>query len=100
VCASSLQVSRDDANLSGVREIVKSLLKDGAERIYQRITEAVEQATVAEALRHTSGNQVRASELLGISRMTLRAKLKKSAAEAAHTDSQPATTAGLKLYEG
>lgn len=48
--------------------------KDGASSIYHRIVDAVEAALVKEALAITNGNQVKASELLGLNRATLRKK--------------------------
>jgi nitrogen regulation protein NR(I) len=69
---------------AGLRQAVRATLRfytgDAAagptERdLFQRITGAVEQELIAEALRMTQGNQVAASRLLGLSRTTLRKKI-------------------------
>jgi DNA-binding NtrC family response regulator len=59
-----------------VGRLVESLLRAGKDDIYRRVTAAVERVVVETVLRHVKGNQVQASELLGISRTTLRAKLR------------------------
>lgn len=50
---------------------------DGQEAngLYQLVIEEVERPLLTSVLNHTSGNQSRASKLLGISRSTLRKKL-------------------------
>ncbi len=58
-----------------VRRLVRDLLAFGSPEIYRRVIAEVDRVVLAEVLRHVSGNQVHASELLGISRTTLRAKL-------------------------
>jgi DNA-binding NtrC family response regulator len=68
--------------LSGLERAARAALqeqlvdspKDGGESIYHRIVDAVETAIVKEALAITNGNQVKASELLGLNRATLRKK--------------------------
>ncbi|MCY2987341.1 MAG: sigma-54 dependent transcriptional regulator [Planctomycetota bacterium] len=54
-----------------IRELIQSQTPD----IYRRVHGAVDQILLAEILRHVQGNQVLASQWLGISRTTLRAKL-------------------------
>jgi DNA-binding protein Fis len=58
-----------------VREMVRSLLASGSADIYRRVIHQVDGAVLEETLRHVDDNQVQASELLGISRTTLRAKI-------------------------
>jgi two-component system nitrogen regulation response regulator GlnG len=58
-----------------VTALVEDLLRAGETDIYRRVTQAVDRAVLSAVLQHVRGNQVQASELLGISRTTLRAKL-------------------------
>jgi two-component system nitrogen regulation response regulator GlnG len=55
---------------------IHRLLNAGVEDIYRKACEASDRVILEAILRHTRGNQVQASELLGISRTTLRAKMK------------------------
>jgi two-component system nitrogen regulation response regulator GlnG len=52
------------------------LLHNGESAIYREVGLAVDRAIMEVVLRHVKGNQVEASELLGISRTTLRSKLR------------------------
>ena len=54
---------------------VQRLLRAGETDIYRQIHAEVDRLLLAEILRHARGNQVLASQLLGISRTTLRSKL-------------------------
>jgi two-component system nitrogen regulation response regulator GlnG len=58
-----------------VVRLVRDLLATGTPDIYRAVISEVDRATLGEVLRHVNGNQVHASELLGISRTTLRAKM-------------------------
>jgi two-component system nitrogen regulation response regulator GlnG len=59
-----------------VAQLTAGLLRAGEPDIYRRISLEVDRVVMNTVLRHTKGNQARASELLGISRTTLRAKLR------------------------
>jgi two-component system nitrogen regulation response regulator GlnG len=52
------------------------LLRAGELDIYKKVCLEVDRLVMDTVLRHARGNQVQASELLGISRTTLRAKLR------------------------
>jgi nitrogen regulation protein NR(I) len=56
--------------------LTSNLLRAGETDIYRRVCMAVDRVVMETVLRHAKGNQVQASELLGISRTTLRAKLR------------------------
>lgn len=56
--------------------LISNLLQAGEPEIYRRVSMAVDRIVIDIILRHTKGNQVQASELLGVSRTTLRAKLR------------------------
>jgi two-component system nitrogen regulation response regulator GlnG len=63
----------DEAVAQGFRRAVDSGLDNLLERINNRVT----RQAVTEALRHTDGNRSRAARLLGVSRPTLLAKMRK-----------------------
>jgi two-component system nitrogen regulation response regulator GlnG len=56
--------------------LTHNLLSAGEPDLYKRIVTEVDRVVLEIVLRHVNGNQVQASELLGISRTTLRAKLR------------------------
>lgn len=58
-----------------VRALVERLLDRGDDDVYRQLIQAVDQVALKAALGRAGGNQLQASELLGISRSTLRAKL-------------------------
>ncbi len=64
-----------ESDLPDLRALVRSLLVAGDADLYRRVIHEVDRAVLEEALGFVGGNQVHASELLGISRTTLRAKL-------------------------
>jgi two-component system nitrogen regulation response regulator GlnG len=58
-----------------VPALVADLLRVGNTDIYRQVTQAVDRVVLTAVLEHAQGNQKQASDLLGISRTTLRAKL-------------------------
>lgn len=63
-------------SLPDVLQLTRSLLAGDSRNVYREIIQEVEQILVQEVMRSTDGKQVQAADRLGISRMTLRAKLK------------------------
>jgi nitrogen regulation protein NR(I) len=59
-----------------VGQYTRELLQAAPPDIYRLISAAVDRVVLDEVLRHVKGNQLQAAELLGISRTTLRAKLR------------------------
>jgi two-component system nitrogen regulation response regulator GlnG len=58
--------------------LVESWITQGESDVYRRALEHFDRLLVSRALQQSSGNQARASEILGLSRVTLRAKLRAS----------------------
>ena len=56
--------------------LTEQLIRTGKTGIYRQVAVEVDRVVLNTVLRHVKGNQSRASELLGISRTTLRAKLR------------------------
>jgi two-component system nitrogen regulation response regulator GlnG len=65
-----------EVSQAALAELTERLLRAGESDIYRRVCEEVDRVVLDAVLRHVNGNQVKASELLGISRTTLRAKLR------------------------
>ena len=59
-----------------IAALVHALIEAGEPDVYRQVVLAVDRLIFEAALSYANGNQVHASELLGISRTTLRAKLK------------------------
>jgi len=66
--------------------IAEHLNNDDATDLYAKVISNVERELFTTILKHTSGNQVRASAILGISRVTLRNKLRSYGINAANFD--------------
>ena len=86
----------DDASTHSLSTIVENYLADhfagfGKDLpppgIYDRIVQDVERPLVAAALAATRGNQIRAAELLGLNRNTLRKKIRELGVEVIRTPS-------------
>ncbi len=60
----------------GLEQLIARLQQERPGDLYDRVSEAVDRVLLPEILRQTQGNQLRASEILGIDRKTLRQKLK------------------------
>jgi nitrogen regulation protein NR(I) len=73
--ASRTQIASAGGDLE-VARLVRELLKLGRGNIYYDLQTAVDRVVLNSVLEHVKGNQVEAAELLGISRNTLRSKLR------------------------
>jgi nitrogen regulation protein NR(I) len=71
----SLYAPTGSSSRLDVQHMVQQLLQFGSPDIYRTVIQAVDRVVFESVLEHVGGNQVQASELLGISRTTLRAKL-------------------------
>jgi two-component system nitrogen regulation response regulator GlnG len=67
----------DTAELSSeLSEFVRSLIAAGSHNVYSETIARVERQVIEQVLQHTLGHQLHASEILGISRVTLRHKIR------------------------
>jgi len=57
-------------------DYVVELLEEGRPEIYRHVIHEVDRHMLREVMKHCRGNQLQAADRLGISRMTLRSKLR------------------------
>ena len=60
---------------------MQALIADGGGDLYRRLLADFDDGVIRLALEHTQGNQSQAADLLGISRMTLRSKIRSRQAD-------------------
>ena len=65
-----------DVDWQALPDVVDNALAEGKKDVYRRALEYFDRLVVSRAMRHAGGHQNHAAELLGISRVTLRAKLR------------------------
>jgi two-component system nitrogen regulation response regulator GlnG len=63
-------------DLADLAQLVRQYLAEGRSDVYRLVNSVVDRVLLAEVLRHFEGHQQQAAETLGISRMTLRSKLR------------------------
>ncbi len=68
-------LAADGSDLN-VNDLTRQLLRSGHEDLYREVLSTVDRAILEETMRYFNGNQFQAAERLGISRMTLRNKLR------------------------
>ncbi len=71
-----LSATAGEAGPPDLAQLVGALLRSGDREIYRKASLAADRVILEAVLHHARGSQVQASELLGISRTTLRAKLR------------------------
>jgi DNA-binding NtrC family response regulator len=74
--ASAFSPVPSPAWLANLMDFTQEMLRGGEVDIYRRVCLEMDHVVLGTVLRHVKGNQVKASEMLGISRTTLRAKLR------------------------
>lgn len=74
--ASSVERSDGSFNLAKWDEFVASRIEEESENLYEEATLMTDHHLLLLVLKHTQGNQLQAAKILGISRATLRSKLK------------------------
>jgi two-component system nitrogen regulation response regulator GlnG len=65
-----------DDEVFNLTQRVRALLGTGERQLYRKLLHGVDQVVLQEVLRHTDGHMGRAGELLGLSPMTLRQKVR------------------------
>ena len=72
----SSRARENDPMALDVGQYSRRLLAAGQTNVYHAVLQAVDRVVLGEVFRHTKGNQVEAARVLGVSRNTLRAKMR------------------------
>ena len=65
-----------EVNWNSLPEYIENAILSGENDLYRRVVEHVDRILVTLAMREAGGKQNRAAEILGLSRVTLRTKLR------------------------
>ena len=87
VAVDETRVDSTSEPLPDVRRAALELLASGSTDVYRQVTQLVDRTLLNIVLQETGGNQLQAAERLGISRVTLRAKMRSLKGET-ETDGQ------------
>jgi len=68
--------SLPEVDSQSLTQFITTAISDGEKEVYRRALENFDRLIISQALRQANGNQTRAAEILGLSRVTLRAKLR------------------------
>jgi len=60
-----------------ISEINELFFKENEGKVYRYLTDSVEKPLLIKLMEYTKGNQMKAAQILGINRNTLRSKLRK-----------------------
>ena len=60
-----------------ISEINDLFFKENEGKVYRYLTDSMERPLLIKLMEHTKGNQLKAAQILGINRNTLRSKLRK-----------------------
>jgi two-component system nitrogen regulation response regulator GlnG len=85
----------DDAKID-IAALTRQLLEAGSTNVYREVSTYVDRVLLATVLDHAGGNQQQAAEMLGISRMTLRARLRQSVVDSGEKDGPVENSGGTE----
>ena len=79
-----------------IAALTRQLLEAGSTNVYREVSSYVDRVLLATVLDHAGGNQQQAAEMLGISRMTLRARLRQSVVDSGEKDGNVENSGGTE----
>jgi two-component system nitrogen regulation response regulator GlnG len=84
-----VQLSGTSDGFSSISQLVERRLHAGSENLYEEALKSMEKLLVSRVLQHTGGNQLQAAKILGITRGSLRTKVRDLGITIARTVSGP-----------
>jgi two-component system nitrogen regulation response regulator GlnG len=68
--------SLPEVDAQSLPQFIETTIKNGEKDVYRRALENFDRLIISQAMRQANGNQTQAAQILGLSRVTLRAKLR------------------------